>query len=194
MSFDPAAASHLIQIVDAAVASAFQRSGPWLACQPGCSQCCTGIFPITQLDADRLREGLRTLELTDTERATRIRKRVATAIIGQQPNFPGNFELGILDESHPAFEDFGNDLTCPVLDPVTRTCDLYEARPITCRTFGPPISSEDGIGVCELCFIGAPPETIKAALIDNSFLEEEERLLDQAGTEATTIALALRGI
>jgi len=45
----------LIQIVDAALAEAARRSGPWLLCRPGCAQCCLGEFPITQLDAARLR-------------------------------------------------------------------------------------------------------------------------------------------
>jgi hypothetical protein len=31
---------------------------------------------------------------------------------------------------------------------------------MTCRTFGPPVQSEDGLGVCELCFHGASDEQI----------------------------------
>ncbi len=49
----------LIQIVDAALASAVARSGPHLVCRPGCSQCCHGVFQITALDAQRLRKRLR---------------------------------------------------------------------------------------------------------------------------------------
>lgn len=186
------ASHHLVQIVDAAVADSVRRSGPWLACQPGCSQCCVGVFPITRVDAERLRAGLKELELTDPERATNIRLRVAASIELQRDGFPGDFESGVLDETHPAFEEFGNDLVCPVLDPMTRTCDLYSARPVTCRTFGPPIESGEGIGVCELCFVDATPETIKAALIDNSFLQTETELLAEYGTETTTIALGFR--
>ena len=37
----------------------------------------------------------------------------------------------------------------------TGHCELYESRPMTCRVFGPPVRSEDGLGVCELCFHGA---------------------------------------
>ena len=29
-----------------------------------------------------------------------------------------------------------DDVPCPALDPETGGCDLYAARPITCRTFG----------------------------------------------------------
>ena len=57
----------LIQIVDAALAEAARKSGPWLVCRPGCTGCCMGPFPITQLDARRLREGLAELESRDRE-------------------------------------------------------------------------------------------------------------------------------
>jgi hypothetical protein len=52
----------LIQIVDAALAEAARRSGEWLVCRPGCTQCCIGVFPINQLDALRLRRGLAELQ------------------------------------------------------------------------------------------------------------------------------------
>ncbi len=60
------------------------------------------------------------------------------------------------------FADFANDEVCPVLDPETGLCELYDARPMTCRTFGPPVRSEGGLGVCELCFHGATDEQIAA--------------------------------
>jgi len=52
----------LIQIVDSALADVTHRSGEWLVCRPGCTQCCIGAFPINQLDAMRLRRGLAELE------------------------------------------------------------------------------------------------------------------------------------
>jgi hypothetical protein len=33
---------------------------------------------------------------------------------------------------------------------------------MTCRVFGPPVRSEDGLGVCELCYHGATDEEIAA--------------------------------
>ena len=76
----PARDQELIQIVNAALADAFQKSSKWLACKPGCSQCCHGVFAINQLDAIRLREGLAKLETQDPERAARIRKRVRDTV------------------------------------------------------------------------------------------------------------------
>lgn len=153
----------LIQIVDAALAEAARKSGDWLACRPGCCECCMGPFPITEDDAARLQLGLRELESCDPERAACIRGRAR-----------GWGE--------------GDDEPCPVLDPDTGTCDLYAARPLTCRTFGPPLRCASGaLAICELCFDGATEEEIAACVVDL-----DPGLFDQAGGE-TTVASALAG-
>jgi Fe-S-cluster containining protein len=187
---------HLIQIVDAASADAALRSGPWLHCRLGCTQCCIGIFSITQLDAARLREGLAALDSDAPEKAAAIRRRAVESVQRLKPDFPGNPVTGRLDESDPRFEDFANDEPCPVLDPATGACDLYAARPITCRVFGPPIRSEDGIGVCELNFNGANELQILAAELDTSWTPLETALNTEAESQSgnpgsTTIAWAL---
>jgi len=175
----PESGADLIQIVDAALTSAVERGGQHLACHPGCSQCCYGVFPIAQQDAARLREGLLLLEVDDPERAARIRSRVAESLARLTPWFPGDLASGILSEDHESailFEEFANDESCPVLDPGSGTCDLYAHRPILCRTFGPPMRTpEDNLGTCELCFIHASTEEIAAAELDPAIPEIEER-------------------
>jgi Fe-S-cluster containining protein len=161
----PRGDQQLVQIVDAALADASRRSGDWLKCRPGCTQCCVGVFAISQLDASRLRKGLETLERSDAAKAERLKKRIAATRKKLSKGFPGNAATGVLDESDEAeerFEEFANDVPCPVLDPKTGTCDLYGARPMTCRAFGPPIRTDEGLGVCELCFKGASAEEIAA--------------------------------
>ncbi len=155
----------LIQIVDSALADAAKRSGNWLACRPGCTQCCIGTFSINQLDALRLRRGLADLEDHAPERAAAVRQRAREAVARLRKDFPGDPATGLLDEGVEAeqrFADFANDDPCPVLDPATGLCELYESRPMTCRVFGPPVRSEDGLGVCELCFQGASDKEIAA--------------------------------
>src|SRR6202035_1689183 len=125
----------LIQIVDAALADAARRSGEWLVCRPGCTQCCVGVFAINQLDAVRLQRGLAELEQTDAARAGRIRLRARASVARLAAEFPGDAKTGVLDEGPEAearFAEFGNDEVCPVLDPETGLCDLYEARPSAC--------------------------------------------------------------
>src|SRR5580700_10706276 len=131
----------LIQIADSALAEAAHRSGEWLVCRPGCTQCCIGAFPINQLDALRLRRGLADLASGAPERAGRIRERAREAVARLSPDFPGDPVTGLLDEGDEAaerFADFANDEPCPALDPETGLCELYESRPMTCRVFGPP--------------------------------------------------------
>jgi Fe-S-cluster containining protein len=159
----PAADGALIQIVDAALADATRRSGKWLVCRPACTQCCVGVFAINQLDAVRLQQGLAQLEKTDPQRAARIRERARASVERLAAEFPGNAKTGVLREGQEAeerFAEFANDEACPVLDPETGLCDLYDARPMTCRTFGPPVRSDGGLGVCELCFHGATDQQI----------------------------------
>ena len=172
----PSADGALIQIVDAALADAARRSGEWLVCRPGCTQCCVGVFAINQLDAVRLRQGLADLEQTDAARAGRIRLRARASVARLAAKFPGNVKTGVLDEGPEAeerFAEFANDEVCPVLDPETGLCDLYDARPMTCRTFGPPVRTEGGLGVCELCFHSATNAQIAACemVVDPDDLE-----------------------
>jgi Fe-S-cluster containining protein len=189
----------LIQIVDSALADASRRSGKWLACRPGCTQCCIGVFAINQLDALRLKRGLKQLESLAPRSASAVRERAREAVQRLSHDFPGNAATGILDESEEAlqrFEDFANDEPCPVLDPKTGLCELYESRPMTCRVFGPPVRSEDGLGVCELCFQGASEEEIASCEMkpDPEDLESQllEKLEKRTGARGdTTIAFCL---
>lgn len=171
--------SELIQIVDAALIEAKRKSGDWLACKPGCTQCCVGVFAINALDALRLQRGLASLGKHDRKRAEQVRKRARDSWRHLSQKFPGNAKTGLVNEEAPRFESFGNDEVCPVLDPQTGLCELYEARPITCRVFGPPVRSEDGLGVCELCYQGATEEEIAACEMKPDPEDIESRLVEQ---------------
>ena len=192
----------LVQIVDAALASATLRSGRHLVCRPGCTQCCHGVFAISHQDSARLRTGLEALSQTDPAHAQRIRDRVATSLARIEPNFPGDPTTGTLtedEEATEAFEEFANDEPCPVLDPATGTCDLYQHRPILCRTFGPPMRAEDGnLAACELCYTEATTEEIAACELEPA-IPGIEAASNQAFNAAhnlsgeTIVAYALRG-
>ena len=181
----PKADQKLVQIVDAALAEVARKSGDWLVCRKGCTQCCYGPFPISQLDAWRLRKGLNDLESSDPKCAARVRKRAQQAVSDCQPLFLAIPETGILGEdedAETAFADFGNDEPCPALDPKTEACDLYDARPMTCRTFGPPVRSgpEEGLAVCELCYHGASDQQIAECEMVPDPENLEEKLIAEA--------------
>jgi Fe-S-cluster containining protein len=176
----PAGDSQLVQILDAALADTARRSGDWLVCKPGCTQCCVGVFAIHQLDAARLQQGLEVLIGSEPERAQSVRERARKSVERLTQGFPGDPVTGLLDTSEEAealFEDFANDEPCAALDPATGLCDLYLYRPVTCRVFGPPVRSEQGLGVCELCYHGATEEEIAAC----------EMAVDPEGREAELV-------
>ncbi len=155
----------LVQIVDAALAEAVRRSGSWLECGPGCSQCCLGPLEITELDALRLIRGLATL---DGQHAAVIRSRAA------------------------AYRAEAEDAPCPALDLESGRCDLYEFRPITCRVFGPPVAVGDsGIGVCELCYGEATNDQIASCAVHADDDGLEAALLEGLPQRMTTVAEAL---
>jgi Fe-S-cluster containining protein len=194
----------LVQILDAALADATRRSGDFLVCRPGCTQCCIGVFAINPLDAARLQAGLEDLTRSDPARATRVRQRAKQSIARISPDFPGDLATGLLCESKRAqrkFEDFANNEACPALDPVAGTCDLYAHRPLTCRVFGPPVRTEapgnqrggleSGLGTCELCYHGATDEQIAACEmeVDPDGLESEllSEIESETGAKGRTI-------
>jgi Fe-S-cluster containining protein len=184
----PKGDQQLVQIVDAALAEAARKSGEWLLCRKGCKQCCYGPFPISQLDAARLRQGLRELRESDPERAQRVRERARASVARLEADFPGNRTTGLLDDDEEAearFADFADDEPCPALDPQSGACDLYSARPMTCRTFGPPVRSgpEGALGVCELCYHGATDEEIAACEMVPDPDNLEEKLLREVERE-----------
>ena len=99
----PAADGTLIQIVDAALADAARRSGEWLMCRPGCTQCCVGVFAINQLDAVRLQRGLADMKKKDPQRAQRIRERARDSMQRLSAEFPGNARNAPPSRSLPTY-------------------------------------------------------------------------------------------
>jgi Fe-S-cluster containining protein len=185
----------LIQIVDAALAEAQRRSGSWLACRRGCVQCCIGPFPITPLDGARLRAGLAELAVRDPQRAGRVQQRAHASVARFRRDFPEDPIARVLE-----IEDAADDEPCPALDPQSGACDLYSARPITCRTFGPAVRfpsapEQHTVAVCELCYVGASDGEIAACEVEVDTRLESEILHDLeklvGGSRDTLVAFAL---
>jgi Fe-S-cluster containining protein len=191
----------LVRIVDQAMAEAERRSGSWIACRIGCTACCMGLFPITQLDAMRLRQGLEDLSRSDPERARRVMERARAAAERLSALFPGDPATGLLPDDEAVqdqFFDHAGDDPCPALDPDSGACDLYASRPISCRTFGPAVrAAGEALDPCELCYQGAEPAQIEACRVDFDpdgveamLLEELEAATGLRGQSIVAFALA----
>jgi Fe-S-cluster containining protein len=99
--------------------------------------------------------------------------------------YPGDPVSGALwDED--ALPESLDELPCPALDPASGCCDLYPARPITCRTFGPITrAGETILGPCELCYTNATEQEMLECAVE----------IDPAGLESALLAeLAAKGI
>ena len=195
----PARDADLVQIMNASLADAARRAGVFLACGIGCTQCCHGAFAINALDAARLRAGMAELQATNSALFSEVARRAREWLREHGADFPGDRKTGALGnsaEDRSRFQDFANDAACPALDPATGRCDVYAWRPMTCRVFGPPVRTMDdndaeGLGHCELCFIGATPEQVAACEMPVSHDLETELLHEIGASFETVVAFAL---
>jgi Fe-S-cluster containining protein len=141
------------------------------------------------LDAERLRRGLASLAEREPARAQRVRVRAGEAAALLLRQYPGDTANRALGEAPD------DDGPCPALDPASGMCDLYEWRPLTCRTFGPAIRSGNAVGTCELCFPGATEEEIAACAVELDTDALEAPVLRELGggqpEGPTLVALAL---
>jgi Fe-S-cluster containining protein len=160
-----------------------------------------GPFPITWLDARRLAAGLTELAEVDPRRADAIRTRARDARRAMRRGFPGDPATGRLSEDGAARERFFDRhgaRPCPVLDPRTGACELYAARPLGCRSYGPPVrvAGED-LPPCRLCFVGATPAEVERCRVTIDAGDGEDALLrrlhraGEPGAVETLVAHAL---
>lgn len=174
----------LLAEVDKGLQEAVRRAGASLRCGRGCFSCCLGPFPISQLDALRLRDGLNALEETDPQEAARILAR-AEECVQRLPAQPAGDWL------------FGREwqmLPCPALDLDSGACLLYEFRPLACRTYGPAVTIEEQpLDPCPLNYAGWTPAQIDLVRIRIETGAHGKSAAELAGCDErlTTVAHAL---
>ena len=139
------------------------------------------------------------LAIAHPEAARGIRERARAEKVILAMGFPGDTVTGLLDDDESAEEtwcDLHRDRPCPALDPDSSRCLLYEARPLSCRTFGLPVrAGGEDLPPCGLCFRGASASEIEDCRVEVDPGGVEEKILgDHALDERdTTISWALTG-
>jgi len=190
----------LLQTLERDFREVAERAGKWLVCEPGCSECCHGPFPVTRLDVERLRRGLAALGEQDPQRAEVIKTRARQAVEQLREGFPGDGASGRLNQDERALDAYigrHGSLGCPVLDPRTGHCELYDARPVSCRSYGPPLRFDDVDSTpCRLCFRGADRQTVERCRLAPDPRGLEQQILTRMGVAAgeeweTLIAFAV---
>ena len=120
--------------------------GARIRCGPGCTDCCSQLFQITEIEAAVLSAGVRTLPETQQkklwERAAAYSEARArlVAVKGEQEAWGG-------------LPPEGTRLACPALE--DGVCTVYEWRPFICRKYGMPLWNPDkpkNVFACERNF------------------------------------------
>ena len=120
-----------------------KKYGDKIKCRKGCSQCCSQIFRITKIDEAVIKEHLNELPL---EVKDDLKKKAADYISNSDRNNISNIPK---DEYNLKLK-----IPCPALSE-EGACMIYEARPVICRRFGPPVYDYKNPGkifACELNF------------------------------------------
>lgn len=198
-----AADDELIADFDVEMAAVADRAGPMLGCGPGRAECCRALFPINLLDARRLQRGMSELEARDPERARAVRRRATQAVRRLARDFPGDPTTGLFGGDRQAEQGFcgrHGARRCPALDGPTGKCDVYQWRPIACRSMGPPIRlGEADLDACPYCFKPDSQEDVERCRARPDPEGREGALLDALGARKdrrgeTVIPFALLGL
>jgi Fe-S-cluster containining protein len=150
----------ILERADQHFASVLQSQSRNLQCGAGCSLCCYGLFEIGSGDVPVIAEGLE--KLHPARRRKIIRKALEIVASTAHPN------LRECDaEEKEAFFDRAQAIACPNLGE-DGLCQMYEHRPLVCRTFGLPLKEgRTYIGdICELNFTKASRKEKVAAAWD----------------------------
>ena len=126
----------LLESLEDGFSEARALAGERLVCRAGCDSCCRTLFPITALDARRLREGMRRLRECAADRADAIRLRARERIESILDQTPELIRDGRLPDEvellNAAFERHAG-MPCPALDAHRRSA-LDASRPVACRS------------------------------------------------------------
>ncbi|MEO8209029.1 MAG: YkgJ family cysteine cluster protein [bacterium] len=163
------------------------KYGDKIKCRKGCSKCCSQIFKITFVDSFVIKKYMNSLSIEERNYLKEKAKKY----------------LGEINSELFKNEDFFSKpkLPCPALNE-NGECMIYEARPVICRRFGPPIYDYKNpvkIFACDLNFEEGE-EIVDTELIPNqTFIGKEwdklktefNTLSDVSENASTTIAEAI---
>ncbi|MFN7925336.1 MAG: YkgJ family cysteine cluster protein [Bryobacteraceae bacterium] len=126
----------------------FQRNrdlhGARIQCRAGCSDCCSQLFQITEIEAAEVSRGV-------AAQAESVRERLrarAAQYLAERHGIVARSGLGAT-EAWGSLPPVGTRLACPALE--DGVCTIYEWRPLICRKFGVPLWNPDRPGRVYAC-------------------------------------------
>jgi Fe-S-cluster containining protein len=127
--------------------------GSRIQCRSGCTDCCSQLFQITEVEAAVVSEGIAALP---EEQQQRLRAKAQTYLKERQ-RLAKSLRGGVA-EAWGSLPPPGSRLPCPALE--DGACQIYAHRPLICRKFGIPLYNPDKPGqvfACELNFRNGEP-------------------------------------
>ena len=120
----------IVAAVDAEFARNREFHGDRIHCRPGCTECCHQSFPITEIEAAVISQGMQNLDAqVRASLEDRARAYIEESLLGR------------------------TRLPCPALE--RGVCSIYDLRPLMCHKFGMPLynpEKPDRVFACELNF------------------------------------------
>lgn len=151
----------LLESVDAWFAGCLAAAPPGrIACGPGCSACCRGLFDITLLDAYLLQQAFAHLPGSRQAPALAAARTRRTELQQQWPGFAAPYLLNGLPDAEWTEMPEDDQNPCPLLGADGR-CLVYDSRPMTCRLHGLPNIDVSGESFADTCctlnYVGSDP-------------------------------------
>lgn len=122
------------------------RYGETIHCRNGCSDCCSQMFQITEVEAAYISAAVKTLP---AGRRRELKTRARAYTVERQELLASR----MTPDAWGALPPPGLRLPCPAL--VDGACSIYEHRPMICRKYGIPLYNPQKPGrifACELNF------------------------------------------
>jgi Fe-S-cluster containining protein len=149
----------LLSSVDRWFARSMAVAGKNIACGPGCSACCRGLFDITLLDAFFLKQGFDSLPAHVRQPILVEAEERCAGLRSVWPDFAPPYILNVRPEEE--WEELMPDedeTPCPLLGK-DGGCLVYDNRPMTCRLHGIPLVDLSGeIFHDEWCTLNFPKD------------------------------------
>ena len=128
--------------------------GEKIHCRNGCSDCCSQMFQVTELEAAYISRAVKRLP-------PEVRKRLSERARRYLPEREKLLESRSVPDAWGRLPPPGLRLPCPALE--DGACQIYSHRPLICRKYGVPLynpAKPDRIFACELNF--QPGEEVEA--------------------------------
>jgi len=154
--------AHLIKWyanIDSKIKDFQESTGHNPPCHKGCFNCCYDDFSISEVEFELIMREMKKWNQEDVEQVFDRALAQCEEIKEKYPIIWENLEKDAhadISIFNKQFEDHGkiqrNDFPCPMLNSETKSCMVYDVRPVICRTFGTThmeFNSYDLYLVCE---------------------------------------------